>query len=142
MKTRARKSVPPDTYLQLIRRWPLRPIRSDDELAAAIDVVDALLDRRVLDRGAKDYLDVLSDLIERYETEHMPMAPVSDAQMLRHLLEAKGVSQAQTARDTGIVESTISEILAGKRSLNRAQIAKLARYFHVEPSVFHFDAEL
>ena len=58
--------------------------------------------------------------------------------MLRFLLDARDVTQSQTALDTGISESTISEILAGKRKLNRGQIGKLARYFHVEPGVFTF----
>ena len=39
---------------------------------------------------------------------------------------------------TGIAESTISEVLSGKRKLNRTQIGKLARYFHVSPAVFEF----
>jgi HTH-type transcriptional regulator/antitoxin HigA len=125
-----------DTYLELIYRFPLRPIRSDEELDAATAVIDELLDRDRLDDGAKDYLDVLSDLVERYEAEAWPIEPVSDAVMLRHLLEAKGVSQAQAARQTGIAPSTISEILAGTRTLTRGQIQKLCAYFNVGPGVF------
>jgi HTH-type transcriptional regulator/antitoxin HigA len=119
---------------------PLRPIRSKAALDRAIALVDELLDRGNLGRDEQDYLDVLSDLIERYEAEEHPIAPVSDAQMLQHLIEAKGVTQADVARETGIAESTISEVLAGKRSLNRTHIGKLARYFHVEPGVFTFEA--
>ena len=64
------------------------------------------------------------------------MPPVSDAQMLRHLIEAKGVAQVQVARATGIAESTISAVLAGNRRLNRNHIEKLASYFHVGASAF------
>jgi HTH-type transcriptional regulator/antitoxin HigA len=42
------------------------------------------------------------------------------------------------AKEAGIAESTISEVLARKRRLNRSQIGKLARYFHVEPGAFAF----
>ena len=66
------------------------------------------------------------------------MPPVSDAELLRHLVEAKGVSQTEVSRATGIADSTISEVLAGKRSLNRAHIGKLATYFKVSPDVFAF----
>ena len=59
--------------------------------------------------------------------------------MLRLLIEAKEVSQAKVAKDTRIAESTISEVLAGKRKLNRAQIGKLARYFKVSPAAFAFE---
>ena len=44
-------------------------------------MVDSLLDRPDLALEEEDYLDVLGDLIERYETEAHPMAPASDAQM-------------------------------------------------------------
>jgi transcriptional regulator with XRE-family HTH domain len=56
--------------------------------------------------------------------------------MLRHLIEAKGATQAEAARATGIAESTISAVLAGNRRLNREHIEKLARYFHVGGQAF------
>jgi len=133
----SRKKVK-DTYFDLVRRFPLRPIRSDEELDEAVRMVDSLLDRRKLASEEEDYLEVLADLIEQYETESHPISPISDAEMLRHLIEAKGVSQTQISDATGIADSTISEILKGKRSLNRSHIGKLARYFKVSPDVFAF----
>jgi HTH-type transcriptional regulator / antitoxin HigA len=125
-----------DRYLELIRTFPLRPIRSDKELSEALAVIDELLDQERLVAEEQDYLDVLSGLVERYEKERHPMPPVSDAQMLRHLIEAKNVTQVQVARATGIAESTISAVLAGNRRLNREHIEKLARYFHVGARAF------
>jgi HTH-type transcriptional regulator/antitoxin HigA len=51
-------------------------------------------------------------------------------------MEAKGVTQMELSRATGIARSRISELLASKRKLNRHQIVKLAAYFHVSPAVF------
>ncbi|MBU4399439.1 MAG: helix-turn-helix domain-containing protein [Planctomycetes bacterium] len=133
----SRKKVK-DLYFDLVRRFPLRPIRSDKELDEAVQMVDSLLDRRDLAPEEEDYLEVLGDLIERYESEAHPMPPLSDAEMLRHLIEAKGVFQTELSGATGIADSTISEILKGKRSLNRNHIGKLARYFNVSPEVFAF----
>ena len=127
-----------DIYLELVFRFPLRPIRSDKELNAAVQMVDSLLDRKDLASEEGDYLEVLGDLIEQYESEAHPIAPVSDVQMLRHLIEAKGVSQTEVSKATGIADSTISEVLKGKRSLNRHHIGILSRYFNVSPGVFAF----
>jgi HTH-type transcriptional regulator/antitoxin HigA len=127
-----------DRYLQLVRRFPLRPLRTDDDLDAAVDVIDSLIDQDKLSAPEQDYLDVLSDLVEAYEAEAVPMRPVSDADMLRFLIENRGITQVEVAKQVGIAESTISEVLAGKRKLNRNQIGKLARFFHVEPGVFSF----
>jgi HTH-type transcriptional regulator/antitoxin HigA len=114
----------------------LRPIRNERELDRATAVINSLLDRRRLSPAEQDYLDVLGDLVERYEDEAHPIADVSDAAMLEHLIEAKGITQAQVARATGIAQSRISELLSGRRRLTRAQIEKLAAYFHVKPAVF------
>jgi HTH-type transcriptional regulator/antitoxin HigA len=127
-----------DRYLELVRQFPLRPIRSDEELDEAVRMVDSLLNRRDLASEEEDYLEVLGDLVERYEAQAHPMAPVSDAEMLCHLIEARGASQTEVSEATGIADSTISEVLSGKRSLNRGHIGKLARYFKVSPNVFTF----
>lgn len=135
----AKRSATQDRYFQLVRRLPLRPIRSDKELNAAVSLIDELLDRRSLTRGERDYLDVLSDQVERYEWANHSIPRLPDAEMLRHLMEIRGISQALLARDVTMAESTVSEVLSGKRALNRAQIGKLARYFCVEPGVFDFN---
>jgi HTH-type transcriptional regulator / antitoxin HigA len=67
-----------------------------------------------------------------------PGQPASDAEVLAFLIQAKGVSQADVAQATRIAESTISEVLAGKRNLNRTHIGRLTHYFHVGPMAFRF----
>jgi HTH-type transcriptional regulator / antitoxin HigA len=140
LKPGARKSmaVKREKYLDLVRQFPLRPIRSEKELDRAAKVIDSLIDHPSLSAGERDYLNVLSDLVETYENEHYPMPKVSDARMLRHLMEAQGVSQTALAKATGIVNSTISAVLKGVRQLTREHIGQLADYFHVDPGVFMF----
>ena len=125
-----------ERYLELIQQFPLRPLRTDADLDAAVGMLDLLLDQDELEPPEQDYLDLLRDLVEAYENEMVPINPVRDADMLRFLMEVKGVASAQVAKETGIAESALSEGLAGKRQLNRTQIARLARYFHVAPGTF------
>jgi HTH-type transcriptional regulator / antitoxin HigA len=125
-----------DPYLALVQFWPLRPLRSEAELDNATKVVNMLLDQERLDEGEQDYLDVLADLIERYEQERHPIAPCSDGALLAYLLELRSTRQNELARATGIAASTISEVLADKRQLTRAQIEKVAAHFDVAPGVF------
>jgi HTH-type transcriptional regulator / antitoxin HigA len=125
-----------DRYIDLVRQVPLRPIRSETELNRAIAMIDTLLDQDKRTADEEDYLDVLSDLVEKYEDEHDPMPPVSGAEMLRFLIESQATRQTEVASETGIAESTISEILAGRREMNRKHIEALSRHFHVNPTVF------
>ena len=124
-----------DSYLELVTAFPLASIKSDEHLQEAQKVLDGLLARGELDDGEEMYLDALSDLIAAHEDEHYPIEPASDADMLRHLMEAKGVTQARLSRETALPKSTISEVLAGKKSFSRQMIRKLADYFKVNASV-------
>ena len=124
-----------DSYLELVQAFPLASIRSDKQLAEAQRVMDRLLARGKLDDGEATYLDALSDLVGVFEDEHHGIEPASDADMLRHLLDAEGVTQAQLSLAAGIAKSTISEVLAGKKPFSRQMIRKLADYFRVDVSV-------
>lgn len=94
--------------------------------------MDRLLRQGDLDEGEELYLDALSDLVAAYEDQHHPIAPASDAEMLRHLMETKGVTQAKLSRETGLPKSSISEVLGGKKPFSRTMIRKLADYFRVD----------
>lgn len=124
-----------DTYLKLIQRFPLRPIGDDQELDEAIKLIDELLDRQ-LDEYEQWYLDVLSDIVEKYEHANVEIPSVPDGELLKFMIEQRGVTQAEVASKTGIVESTISAIVSGNRPLNRDHISKLSEFFGVAPGVF------
>ena len=135
-KTRFRlKGKSRDSYMELVLDFPLASIKSDEHLAEAQRVMDQLLARDKLDKGEETYLEALSDLVGSYEDDHHAIESASDAEMLRHLMEAKGVSQVQLSRDTGLPKSTISEVLAGKKPFSRKMIHTLASYFQVDVGV-------
>ena len=92
--------------------------------------------REPLEAEGLDYLAVLAKLVEEYEEARYPRGPVNGAEMLAHLIEARGISQAMLAADTGIAESTVSELLRQRRGLTRRHIDVFARYFRVEPAAF------
>ncbi len=129
------KGVGRDAYLKLVMAFPLASIKSTAQLCEAQKVMDRLLASGELNSGEEMYLEALSDLVASYEDEHHAIEPASDADMLRHLMEAKAVSQARLSRDTAVPKSTISEVLAGKKRFSRQLIRKFADYFEVDASV-------
>jgi HTH-type transcriptional regulator/antitoxin HigA len=74
-------------------------------------------------------------LVAAYEDDHHAIQPASDADMLQHLLDAKGITQAELSRNATISKSAISEVLAGKKHFSRQMIRKLADYFKVDVTV-------
>lgn len=124
-----------DSYLELIREFPLASIKSDDHLAESQSMIDQLLQQGRLDHGEEMYLEALSDLVASYEDERFAIQPASDADMLRHLMEAHAITQAQLCRDVKLAKSSVSEVLNGKKPFSRQIIRKLADYFQVDVSV-------
>ena len=99
-------------------------------------VRDLFCRREPLNAHEQDYLDVLSHEIERYEAAAYPIPRVSEAGLLRHLLEARGASLSAAAEATGIATSTLSAVANGKRRLNVKHLRQLSAYFGVEADVF------
>jgi HTH-type transcriptional regulator / antitoxin HigA len=127
--------VMPDTYFDLVKQFPLTHIRDDRHLDAAQKMLDRLL-QQDLEEGAQQYLDVLTDLVEDYEEEHIAMLDAGEADVLRELMRSNGLSQPKLAKAAGIAQSTLSAVLNGSRSLTKTQVVKLAKFFHVSPAAF------
>jgi HTH-type transcriptional regulator / antitoxin HigA len=126
-------------YLELIYQFPLRPIRTEADLDDAIAVAGTLFDIAEEDLIApeNDYLDILCNVIEKYEDVHYPELDIPNDVMLADIMDSREITQTQLAKEVGIATSTVSEVLSGKRKLTRKQIEKLAAYFKVSPAVFH-----
>ena len=126
-----------DKYLDLVRKCPLRVIRSEEEYDHAIAILNRLSDRgRRRTPDQTEYVVALALFVEKYEEEHYPIPPASGAEMLQYLIEAHFRTQSDVAAGAGLPESTVSEILAGKRKLGVKHIRALARFFKVKDAVF------
>jgi len=55
--------------MRLIRQFPLKPLRTDEEHSEAVEIVGQFIGRK-LDGGAGDYLDTLILLVNEYEDKH------------------------------------------------------------------------
>jgi HTH-type transcriptional regulator / antitoxin HigA len=133
VKSIARKL--PDSYFERVKQFPLTHILDEKHLLAAQAMIDRMLKER-LDRGEQAYLDVLTDLVESYEDQHELIPDASEADVLRELMRANGLSQLRLSAKVGISQSTISAVLSGGRSLTKEHVVALACFFHVSPAAF------
>ncbi|MFB3890576.1 MAG: type II toxin-antitoxin system HigA family antitoxin [Phycisphaerae bacterium] len=128
-------SLPRD-YTGLIGVFPLRPLHDEIDLANATVIVDAMAGHD-LTRDQEDYLDVLSDLVRRYEDEHHPLPPDRSTPLarLRYLMEQAGMTASDLGRLLGN-RGLGSVLLAGRRQLSKRHIVKLARHFKISTDYF------
>lgn len=134
MKT-TKSGTMPDTYFDLVRQFPLVSIRSFDHVREASTFLNLLLSRS-LDEGGEAYVDALSDLIELFETEHIPIVDVPPGEVLKELLYQNRLTQAELAKQVGIAQSTLSSICAGTRKPTVAQAVKLGERFKLRAAAF------
>jgi HTH-type transcriptional regulator/antitoxin HigA len=111
-------------------------IRTEEEyrrlLAAAAELMEEPEEHISEEEGR--LLEVLSMLIEEYEDRMHPQPETEPHKMLAHLLQERGLRSS----DLGSIvpKSRVSEILAGKRSISKAQAKRLADLFRVPVELF------
>ena len=119
----------------LTREIPLRPVRNEADHAAAVAALGRLLDAGAADEShpLADLAAILGELVGDYE-DRQPRPQVPGVDMLRFLMQQHGLSQ----RDLPEVGSqgVVSEVLAGKRTLNLRHARRLAERFGVGIEVF------
>jgi len=100
--------------------------------------VSALLElerQRKLTAAERNFAELLTLLIETYEEKHHPIRSSTPLEILQELMAANDLRQKDLAPLLGS-ESIVSEVLSGKRELNKRHIEKLSRRFKVSPEVF------
>lgn len=127
----------PKSYAELVSLHMPRPINDDAELENTIEIVDrlAVLKRPTLDQ--RDYLELLTTLIEKYEEENEPIDTrhLKPLDRLKFLLDSHDMSASDLGRLLGQRELG-SKIVSGARDLSKANIRKLMRHFGVSADTF------
>jgi len=121
--------------VEMIRLGAPRVIRSDEELEAYTEALFCLTGREERTEDDEDAIELLSLLIDRYETERYPVPDAGAAEVLRFLIERHGLAQRDLVPELGS-ESTVSLVLSGRRQLTRGQIERLSKRFGVGAGVF------
>jgi HTH-type transcriptional regulator/antitoxin HigA len=120
---------------EMIRRGAPRLIRNDRELEEYTRVLFGLTSKAKRSRAEEEAVELMTLLIERYESERFPITDSEPVDVLRVLLESNGLSQRDISSELGS-EATVSLVLSGKRQLTREHIARLSQRFHVSPAAF------
>ena len=103
--------------------FEVRPIRTDDDLSAALAEIERLWDSAAGSRGERK-LEVLSVLVQDYERMRFTFSRADPVDVLEFAISDMGRSRADLERLLG--SSRASDILSRKRPLNLAQIRKIA----------------
>jgi len=112
-----------------------RTITSETQNDYYTEVLYSLERRGNLTASEEKYAELLTVLIEAYEEEHYPIRALAPVEVLKELMAANNLKQKDLAPLLGS-ESIVSEILHGKREMNKQHIERLSQRFKVSPALF------
>ena len=123
-------------YQALLRKVPPKVIRTEKENEAYTQVLYELDQRsKTLTPAEQDLAQLLTLLIEDFEEKRYRLPRAKPLEVLRFLMQQHGLLQKDLADVFG-TPSIVSEVLHGKRELNKEHIARLSARFHVSPELF------
>ena len=122
---------------ELRQRLGLSPIHGKTQYNHMVHLMNSLVDE--VGGNEKhplaDLLEIVGDIIAAYEDRHHPVTDAEPREVLRLLIEQNNLQQKDLALILGS-QSVVSEILAGKRSVNARQAKALAARFSVSAGAF------
>jgi HTH-type transcriptional regulator/antitoxin HigA len=123
-------------YGDLLRKVSPKVIRTEKENDAYTEVLHSL-DRRSQDLtpAEKEQADLLTLLIEDSEERHYRLPRAKPLDLLHFLMDQHDLKQKDLVDVFG-TPSVVSEILNGKRELNKGHIEHLSERFGVSPEIF------
>ena len=122
-------------YQALVASFAPRPIHHQNQLTETMARIDELLTKSRRTAAEDDYLVLLSDVVEEWESKRGDIPEVHGVDLVKALLDDRNLRQHDLVGIFG-TDSIVSEVLSGKRELQRKHIEQLARFFRVSPAAF------
>lgn len=111
----------------------IKPIRTEADHEAALVRIDALMDAE-LGTPEGEELDILTDLIEHYESKQVPMGYPSPIAAIEFRMEQAGLSPRDLVPFIGS-RAKVSEVLSGKRPLTMPMARALHEHLGIPAEV-------
>jgi antitoxin component HigA of HigAB toxin-antitoxin module len=130
-----------DIYLELVEEFAPRRLRTVAQHADAVKMFSktSLIHQDTRDQAVVDYLDILATLIDQYEQAarlKVDTSKATPAGVVRHLMNSNGLSVSALAKEIGVGQSNLSEMLSGQRQFSKNAIARLCERFVISPELF------
>ena len=117
----------------------IKPIRTEQDYEATLARIDGLMDAE-LGTPEGEELDVLVDLVEMYESRHVPMGYPSPVEAIEFRMEQEGLSPRDLIPFIGS-GARVSEVLSGKRAITMPMARALRRHLGIPADVLLRDSE-
>jgi HTH-type transcriptional regulator / antitoxin HigA len=130
------RALDPVAYGKLLAEELPQPIQNErefDRMVARLEELDFAKQKQTPEEKA--LREILAALVEVYDEEHHRVPEQPPHEMVKHLMEQRGLKQADLVPVLGS-RAQVSDLVNGKRGISKAQVKMLAEYFGVSPELF------
>jgi HTH-type transcriptional regulator / antitoxin HigA len=110
-------------------------IENDEEFDRMVEHLEKLSFKRPASPEEHALAGLLMCLVQAYDDEHYSLPDVPPNEMIKYLMEQRGLKQADLVPVLGS-RGQVSSLVNGKRAISKAQVKKLAEYFGVSAELF------
>jgi HTH-type transcriptional regulator / antitoxin HigA len=128
--------INPKKYAGLLTKALPTVIKTEEENERILAEIEKLMDKgEGMSPEELALLELMSQLVEAYEEEAYPVKGAPPHEVLRHLMEANDLKQADLLPILGS-RGHVSDIVNGKRGISKVHAKALGEFFHVSPELF------
>ena len=112
-------------------------IKTDTQYNQYCDILETLVDNGKTTQAVKDEIELLTLLIEKYDTEHNTFKDASPIELLKALMKEHNMKAVDIASLLHVSEGLVSDMLNFKKGLSKETIRILAQRFKLNQEAFN-----
>ncbi len=124
-----------EEYMALLSDYMPHPIHSEADLESAEQTITALLSKADRSSAEDEILELVSDLVEKWEDDQEVIPDAHGVELVKLLLAERDQPQRALTPVFG-TESIVFEVLSGRRPLQTKHILALGDFFGIAPGAF------
>jgi HTH-type transcriptional regulator / antitoxin HigA len=122
-------------YGQLVADIKPKVIETEDEYEQFLAVAERLTFKQDQTPEESALYDLVTMLVETYETEHYRIDRPAPAEILQQIIESSGIDPIELVKIFGSSD-TVTQVLAGTKTIDPERAQALADRFKLSPSIF------
>lgn len=124
-------------YAELLTQFLPRPIETDAEYERVLEFINRLMSKAEGKLSSEEsvLLELLTQLVERYEEKNYPIPTAAPHEVIQFLMEDRGLQHKDLMPVLGS-RGVTSDVINGKRKPSKSQIKLLAEFFRLSPELF------
>lgn len=122
-------------YGEILNETKPKVIHGEAENRSFIETLEKLTAKENVSAAEGQLIELLVVLVKDYEARHCSLPDAGPLDIIRHLMDEHELRQKDLVDVFG-TESIVSDVLNGKRELQKEHIKRLSKRFNVSPAVF------